>query len=227
MEITERSFSGKQFRSRCVIEHKPDYNLLLILTPWGDRSAAQTAIDTIEKHFLNALQDLESTSPFGKIESLSESANHLRVAIMLANDAVFQNHNREQYLAGVEILALHYSGEEIVWTQVGQPSMLLSRTRSPHLHVLSSQFDLAWNYSTGGKFLAPLPSQLLGMHRQSNISLQSFRPQAGDQLFFLSRSDFPGQVLSLAPEQRTLDKISSVLAADNKEKPFWLAQMQL
>jgi hypothetical protein len=227
MTLQERSFAGQQFRSRPTVHEDAAHSLVLVITPWGDRSAAQTIIRIFEGHFVSAMQDIESTSPFGRIEGLSDAANHLRVAMMLANDAVLQNHNRDTYTVGVEVLALHIAPEEIVWTQAGQPSLLLNRLSSPHLHVLSSQFDLSWNHAQGSRQPPPLPSQMLGLHRQSNIAVQSFRPRPKDRLIFLSRSDFPADLLTLPAEQRDLDGLSRVLARENPSKPFWIAEREV
>ncbi|HAG92038.1 MAG TPA: hypothetical protein DCL41_09205 [Bdellovibrionales bacterium] len=221
MKISSRSYRGKSFRPSPYTHCEDDGSLLLVVTPWGNSNVAERAKDIVTDFILSSRNDNEATSPFQKMTCITPLANHVRVAMMLLNDTLYREENREEYTEGVEIAICAKNGNEITIAQVGQPFIFLSRKGFP-LVPLTLGTDLAAELSAPPKILSPLPHALLGLYSTSNFSLQSFHWNPGDQLIFLTRSHFPMEFLSLPSGRRTLDELSKVLSQDNSQIPFWL-----
>lgn len=217
----ERSYGGKLFRPKPEVHIEEDGSLGIIATPWGPRSGARRAIDIMKDYILSARQDMESTSPFQKLTVLSPLANSLRVGVMLANDSLYREENRSEYVSGVELLVFsHFSGE-MAYAQVGHPNLFLARGGQPWT-PLTTQIDLASEFSHGEKPLPPLPQNLVGMHTTTNLNVSSFRVQPSDRLIFLSHTHASHAQFSLPFEDSNLEQISSTLAERFPDLPFWL-----
>src|SRR5688572_90445 len=131
MKITERSYGGKIFRPRPEIHLSPGGDLLIVATPWGPRSSAKKAIQVIQDHLQSARSDQEATSPFSHLTCLSPLANSLRAGIKLANDVIYSEDNKNEYISGVELFVFSRRGAEAVWAQVGFPAAYLDRLQRP------------------------------------------------------------------------------------------------
>jgi len=200
--------------------------LLIIATPWGPRSATKKAIQTIKDYFHSSQQDREATSPFHKLSCISPLANDLRIAVKLANDVIYNEDNKNEYISGIELLVLARSQNEICWVQCGQPSILLDRPRHP-LTPLGPFQDLATEFSLGPQLLSPLPNQLIGVDSVSDFCVQSFRPAQHDRLILISRSILTTDLMSLSPGDRRLDRIAKALAQDDPDLPFWIGHLNV
>lgn len=218
MILKERSFGGNLFRPRPEI-HCDSKELIIIATPWGPRRSAKLAVQVMLDYFLSSRDDRETTSPFERLSCLSSAANNLRIAAMLANDAIWRRENNNEYLAGVEIFASCFFNQEFTWVQVGQPHLFLAKQEQQSLMPLSSSLDLALEMSQARELLPPLPNQMLGVDSSVNLFTSSYRPRKGDHLILLSRSDFPASLYSAPPEE---SKISEILANDDPNRPYWL-----
>lgn len=223
MNIQDRSYSGRSFRPRPEIHIEDNGQLLIVATPWGSRTAAKKVIDCIRDFYLSARNDQEVTSPFQVLTCLSPAANNLRVAIMLANDTLYREDNKNEYISGVEIFVASKVDQEFVWTQIGHPQVFLKRTHQ-NLISLGGTLDLSMNLSKK-EVLAPLPQNVLGLATTSNFSVQFFRPQKGDQLLLLSRS-------RVAPDLYThssinIETLSDSLVKDDSEMPFWMGLIDI
>lgn len=153
-------------------------------------------------------------------------ANNLRVAVMLANDMIYREENRNEYRAGIELLAVARNERECVWVQIGQPHVMLDRG---HLDLISlgASNDLSVQHSTERSVMPPLPQNLLGAASTSNFMVQSLSLQEGDRLILLGRTLVPPALLVTPAVERDLANMSSLLARHSAEMPFWLGVLEL
>ncbi len=221
MKLQERSYGGKVFRPRPEILCEPDGNLCLVVTPWGPRATAKKVIQAIGDFFHSARSDEEATSPFQMLAGFSPMANNLRAAIMLANDTVYREDNRNEYSAGVELFAAARRDQELVWTTVGGPHFLLDRP-ALDLQILSAAPDLSLLHSEEKHMLAPLPRALLGTGATTNLAIHSLRLHEADRIVLLQRSLIPPRLQVLPNFERELDPMSRLLARQSADLPFWL-----
>ena len=225
MSFQERSYSGNLLRPTPEIHIEEDGSVGIVATPWGHRQGAKRVIETLLDYISSSRNDMEATSPFQMMTCLSPLANTLRVAVMLANDSLYREENRNEYTSGVELLVFAAKDEELAWAQIGSPNLFLMRQKVG-LIPLSTQIDLATELSDQTE-LAPLPANLIGLNPTSNFSINSIRPHQGDQLIFLSRSRTPKEFYTLNPSALTLESITQKLSADSSELPFWVGQYQI
>jgi hypothetical protein len=226
MGFEERSYNSHLFRPRPEVHVERDESLIIVATPWGSRPAARKAIQIIQDYYLSSRQDNEATSPFAKLTCLSPMANHLRIAVKLANDAIYHEDNKREFVSAIELFVLARSHNEIVWTQIGQPFALLDRPQRP-LTPLGNFQDLSVEFSTQARALAPLPHRLLGLDNSSDFSIESFRPHYQDRLVLLSRSGLAPSIFQLSPADRNLKYITELLSQDDVDLPFWAAIFSL
>lgn len=226
IQLVERSYRGKQFRPTPEVLLDEATGLFILATPWGPRSSAKKAIQSIRDLFSAAQQDAEVTSPFQNLTCLNPVGNVLRSAVLMANDLIYREDNKNEYVSGVELLVLAFNQHEWVWIKIGQPNLLLDRFEHFILPI-SAAIDYSTSYSTKhALYQAPLPSDMLGLHTTSNISVQSFKPSAGDRLILLSRTHVNPALLSVRPPQRQLEALTQRLAEENPEMPFWLGILE-
>ena len=226
LQFEERSFSGRVFRPRPEIHMDPSAKILIVATPWGARSAARKAIERILEYLALSMGDVEATSPFQRLSSLSPAGNNLRVATLLANDAIFREDNKSEYKAGVEIFACIFDEDECVFLQVGNPHVLLERGGQT-LMPLSSQIDLAFDMSEGAQVLPALPAQLIGIDSTANMNINSFRIQKDDRIVLLSHSFLPASIFSLKPGDISVDRLTTALATADADLAFWLGVLTI
>jgi hypothetical protein len=226
IRFEERPYSGKTFRPRPEIHVDPASGLLLVVTPWGPREAARKIIDRMAEFLATTRKDREATSPFPRLSCLSDDANALRTAILLANETLFRDDNRSEFSAGVEVFAGILNDEEFVWAQAGNPQILLSR-EGRSLLPLGSQVDLSFDFSEGNELLPALPSQLLGLDSSLNMTINSFRVQPGDRVVLLSHSHLPENIFSANRDDLTIDRLSQTLAKTRPDHAFWLGILHL
>lgn len=221
-----RSYSGKTFRPRPEIHADTEANLLLVATPWGQRSSARKAIDHILEYYVLAKSDREVTSPFERLTCLSTAANNLRTATLLANERLYREDNRTEYRSGVELFGASFVDDEFVWLQVGQPQILLSRA-GERLMPLGGYVDLSFDLSDGKELLPALPNQLLGLDSTVNLTINSFRARPDDRILLMSHSAPPPALYGLGRADLTLEKISRVMAKDHPNLAFWVGLLDL
>lgn len=226
MQVDERSYSGQIFRPRPETFFEEDGSFGVIATPWGPRAGAKRAIEILKDYVLSARQDMEATSPFQKLTCLSPLANTLRVGVMLANDSLYREENKNEYIAGVELLVFAHQFGELAFAQVGHPNLFLARPGMPWI-PLGVQFDLATEVSHPPEILPPLPQNVIGLHTTTNLNVSSFKTQARDRLIFLSHSHVSHPLYTVPFERTSLDKISASIAQTYPHLPFWLGVMTL
>ncbi len=226
MSFIERSYSGRLSRPSPEIDIADDGSFGVIATPWGGRGAAKRAIEVLRDYTLSARQDMEATSPFQKLTCLSPLANSLRVAMMLANDSLYREENKSEYMAGVEVLVFVRVHNELAYAQVGSPHFLLARQGMPWI-PLSVQIDMSTELSSAKEMLPPLPQNLIGLHTTTNMNVNSFKTQPGDRLVFLSHSVVTHPLAGLPFEGAEIGAISDVLSQRYPDLPFWLGIYEL
>jgi hypothetical protein len=226
MGMVERSYSGKLLRPTPEIHIEEDGSIGIIATPWGARQGAKKVIEILKDYVLSARQDMEATSPFQKLTCISPLANNLRAAIMLANDSLYREDNKAEYLSGVEVLVFAHAQQELAFAQVGSPHFFLAREGMPWI-PLSVQVDLATELSLPPQLLAPLPQNLLGLHTTTNMNVASFKVQPADRLVFLSHTIVSHPLFTSPFHESTLDAVSSQLAKQYPDAPFWLGVFEL
>jgi hypothetical protein len=226
LKFEERPYSGKTFRPRPEIFIDPQSHLVVVATPWGPREAARKVIDRIGDYLSLAREDREATSPIERLSCLSTQANNLRIAALLANEALYRDDNRSEYRSGVELFAAMLEENEFVWVQAGNPQILLGR-RGRNLLPLGSQVDLSFDLSTGSEILPALPGHLLGLDNTLNLSINSFRARAGDRVVLLSHSYPAHSVYTMKDSEASLDSISRSLALAHPDLAFWLGILSI
>lgn len=219
MNFQERSFIGNSSSiPRPEIYFNHDEKMLIVATAWGNSVGAKKMIRTISDYYLATKQDNDATSPFRRLEYLSTTANNLRIAVLVANEAVYREENRNEYRTGVELFVGSLHERELAWVQVGHPHILFCRRNQPTM-PLSVQLSLASEISN--EKLPPLPNALLGTSPEPSLSVHSIRPQEGDSLLLLSRSWIPPEIFTLSPSNRNFQTLSKSLGQDGDE-PFWM-----
>ena len=221
LKFEERPYSGKSFRPRPEIHLDPQANLLIVATPWGNRTSARKVIDRMTDYLSLAQSDSEATSPFERLTCLSTQANNLRIAALLANEALYREDNKTEYRSGVELFAAYIGDNELDFIQAGHPQILLGR-KGRTLVPVGSQIDLSYDLSEGGELLPALPSQLLGLDPTLNLNVNAFRARPGDRILLLSHSHIPDIVFSMKENEATLDHLSRSLAQIHPDLAFWL-----
>lgn len=224
MKLFERSFySEKGLRPRPFVHLNEAEGILIIITNWAQRINPKKIISTVENYLLSSKVDDEVTSPFISLPQLGKSANHLRTSLLLLNDAIYKEFNKQELNSGVEIFVGFRNGGEFVFAHVGQPNILISR-KDKNVLPLYQNLDLSLDLSEG-KVLAPVPSKLIGIDAQIDIETQSFKPQDGDKLILLSFSWIPQEFLTLKSNKRSFESFSKILA-DSPEQSSWLGILE-
>lgn len=226
MAFNERSYSGKIFRPSPEYYMAEDGSFGVIATPWGNQASGKRAIDILRDFVLSARHDGEATSPFQKLTCLTPLANNLRVGIMLTNDLLYREENSAEYVAGVEIFVFAQAQGELAYAQVGSPQFLVARPELPWIPV-SVQIDMATELSQPPEILPPLPQNLIGLHSTSNMNVASFKTQPNDRLIFLSHSVVSHPLFKLTYDQSNIESISSTLANQYPDLPFWVGVLDL
>lgn len=222
----ERPYSGRSFRPRPEIHLDPQTSTLIVATPWGARSSARKVIESMTDYLSMAREDREVTSPFRRMSCLSNQANNLRIAALLANDALYRDDNLREYKSGVELFACVLNENELVWLQSGNPQILLARPGRGLLPI-GSQVDLSFDLSERGDLLPPLPTQLLGLDSSLNLNINSFRARVEDRLILLSHSHLPEVLFKDFSGTPSLDSLSRELARSQPDLAFWLGILEI
>ncbi len=177
-------------------------------------------MQSIVDFFHSARSDEEVTSPFQRLTCLTPNGNSLRSALMMSNDLIYREGNKDEYLNGFEVFAAAIQNQEFTWTTIGQPHVFLLRegTLVPISVSIESSIDM--------KTQAPLPLQLLGLFSTSNFEMRTIKLRAGDKIVMLSRTHYPPQFFMRASEDPTLDTLSLTLAKEDPSIPFWLGILE-
>lgn len=227
MPFQEKIYGGKLFRPKPEVYMEKDESLFLLASPWGRKEISKKAIEIVESFISSMKQEREVTSPFEELTCLHPLGNDIRTSLMLANDYIFQNENKEEYSSGIEIFVLIRTESMIYWGQVGHLHLFLDRMGSPLFPLeVSSDFSLEMSSKDSPHF-APFPKSLLGLASTSNFSIKELAWQKKDRLIFMHRSQIPSGFYSLSHKERTIENIAHICAKDHELTPFWLGVFEL
>lgn len=226
LAFVDRPYAGSNSRPTPEVVLDTSVNTLIVAVPWGSREASRKVIDRMLEYLSFASQDREATSPLPRMSCLSNAANNLRTAAMLANDMLYREDNSGEYRAGVELFAATLFQNELSWVQVGGPHILLGRGSQPLL-PLGSSVDLALDLNLDKERLPALPAQLLGLDSHVNLTINSFRARPGDNLVLLSHSRTPEMLFSWKSDALIPDQIVKSLSKDDAHSAFWLGLLSI
>lgn len=138
-------------------------NLIVCIRLWSGPEVEQKAVDEISRYLSAADADLEVTTPFDYIENLSSLANKVRVALLLANEAIYLD-NKEKYSQGFEIAICYKHHKEVSIGSVGRFAFTAEKK--------DKNFTM---FESGGSLddLVLLPTDLLGIEREVDIKCTS------------------------------------------------------
>jgi hypothetical protein len=225
MKVNQRSYGGKIFRPKPLLHQEE--NLLVLASCWGVGDQTQRVVDEIVKYVTAATGDVEVTSPFEYLTCLSNQANYLRIATLLANDYVFRGENRAEYTSGYETLILLKNNNQLTWAHVGGPNVLIRRNKKS-LVPLVTKYDLSVEFNNAPEAFPPIPGQLLGLDSTCQIICGDSLIQSGDQLVLSSSSHLsPAFWLESKESSLSLDKVTHWMTQEDPESPFWLATVDI
>lgn len=226
MKIQERSYSTKMFRPRPEIYAEPDGSLLVVTTSWGDPEHAVRFNEDVAKYIQAARADVEVTSPFEFLTSLTNEANYLRISALIANESFYRSDNKADYQAGLETLMLLRVGSQLAYAQVGAPHLLIQKA-DRLVAPVSMNYDASLEMSgEQGILLPPLPQSLVGIDMNLNIRAGHFRIDDRDRLILYSGSIWP-EALWGATATTDLQQLTQKVVQKNPEAPFWLGLVHL
>lgn len=218
MQLRERSYSGQVFRPKPLIDADSKPGTVIIATSWGAPEHATKVVQKVND-FLSLAAEPDATAMGSYIEGLGTQANRLRSAALLANETLFSNENRAEYLAGVELTAFVIHNNSLSWVQVGTPHLLLSTRKG--LQPLSYSPDWAWQLGSD----SPLLCHGLGLEPHCQVQCGSVKVESMDKVILVSRSSIPG--IFYSQEKLELSDLSQVLVEDSPDTPFWLGILDL
>ena len=226
MRLEERSYSSKTYRPRPAIYTEPDGSFLIVTTSWGSSEHAQRINDDIAKYVQAAKADVEVTSPFEFLTSLSSEANYLRIAALICNEQLYRGDNKNEYVAGLETLILLRQGSQMAYAQVGAPHLMIKKEGRP-LSPISVSYESSLEMSGPDNIiLPPLPQTLMGIDVNLNIRSGDFKVDDGDQLVLYAGSFWPESLWN-ASQSGNLQQLTQKMVQKNPEAPFWLGVIDL
>ena len=120
MKIISRSAYQQQKLAATETHKLLDDQLIVFLRSWGSSDYNQRFIDEVTHYMSSAQADIEVTTPFDYLESLSSLANRTRVSLLLAHDLFYKNENKSEYLVGFEAAVMFRQKTELAWSSVGR-----------------------------------------------------------------------------------------------------------
>ncbi len=217
MTIQQRSYSGKCFRPKPLIGFDEQSQSTLVVTSWNAPEPAAKVFQML-KDFLVTSSDPDATVAGPYVEGLGPTANRLRNAASLANENLFQNENRTEYVAGVELAAFSVHKNMLSWVQIGAPHLILSNETG--FQPLCYTPDGAWQMQQD----TPLLCQALGIEKSVYFNCGNYRLHGEEQLVLISRSQIPSELYTSHIHNKTeqIEILSQILVNDRSEMPFWI-----
>lgn len=218
MTFKHQNYRSKHVRPVPEVFHDPDAGLLIVATPWGERSSAEKCIETLHEYYISTSNELNEDTPFEIIPNLSAEGNILRTGLRLANDRIYSEDNANEFTSGTEVFALLTLENEIVWAQIGQPNLFIKQQNSD-LQPASLQRDLSIEFKQDS-LESVLPSKLLGVYPRSDFSIESSMYAPTDEIILMSRPLFPQNF-----KYNHLDQMISELVDADPSLPFWIGHL--
>ncbi|MCB0390082.1 MAG: hypothetical protein KDD58_02270 [Bdellovibrionales bacterium] len=220
-----RNYSSQFYKPQPVINDDLERTLLTIATPWGSKSGANKSTEIIHNFYLSARGDQEATSPFERMRHLSQEANDLRIAVLFANEKIYNEDNNDEYVTGCELVSMVQVGNEVHFIQVGQPAIYLIRN-GISLLPMACHLDMSMNSSTEKNLISPMPSKLIGLEKTIDFSVHTFVPQVRDKIIFLSRTFAPSKIFNMDFSSVNLDSLTIEISRENPNNPFWIGLLE-
>ncbi|MFN8789863.1 MAG: hypothetical protein ACK5Y2_00225 [Bdellovibrionales bacterium] len=220
MQLQERSYSSQVIRPRPLIYQDQAQGFLLMMTPWGSQEGCQKVMDFVLQFLLTSKQDSDLTTPFQSILSLSDEANALRVATLMANDYLYRTMNGENYDLVVETLFLSFSKYHVSWAQMGCPHLAIKKQNGwtqPISFLPETHSNLVQ---------VPLPLQFLGVEPTIAPRCGDLFLEKGDELLFLSSSSVPPSLWD-GFHKESFSEWSEKMVREQESQPFWLGRLKL
>jgi hypothetical protein len=214
----QRSYRHKAQRPLADYKLEDDGTLFSVSFSWGEINPNEKIYTTLSNYFFASKNDIEVTSPFEIIPSLTALENKIRTSMLIANAEIYSQFNSKAYAAGCEYLCLANEGHEIVSAQIAGPSVILVRG-SENILISTSSDLLHNNYY-------PLPSKLFGLENVCYPQLNSFRVEEKDSILLISRSHLPKQLLNL-DLRLPLSNLVQCISGENVQIPFWIGRLQI
>jgi len=218
MQIEERSYAGKYFRPKPVILSSDEPQSLLVLTSWGERDETDRVISVFQEQ-LKMDESMDMTTPFGRIDGIGHKANQIRTAALLANDFLFREANRNEFICGLEFLGLVYDKGILSWVQIGAPTLLLQWNNQ--IQPLAYFFDQSWQYHQN----SPLLSMGLGIEQSCQLNCGSLHIDSGAELFLVSRDSVSPSIFQHS--KLNLQSLTQLLVKTSEQSPFWVGHLKL
>jgi hypothetical protein len=224
MKFLERSFvENESYRPRPSVHWNEESGLLIIATPWGQKTSQDDLISKLSDYISSSKLDQELTTPFAALQNYDKAANSIRTALLLANEYIYKSKNKNEYTSGFEILVGVAKQSQFYFATVGHPHVLLSKKEK---NILPLFMDLDHSLNLSKKKLMPaLPDKLLGINSQVDFQVHNFKYHPGDQLILMSKSWIPKEFFSLSKKQRNFEDYAKELTKDDQQ-PFWLGVME-
>lgn len=207
MNINTRSAIARQQLPSTQTYQALNNQLTIFLRSWGSSEYNQKVIDEIT-HYLSTTQaDIEVTTPFDYVESLSSLANRTRVAVLLAHDLMYKTDNRAEYVVGFEVLVLFRSKNEIAWASVGRFSIAkVIHSRLVAINVSGTDLDEE----------SLFPAQLIGLEKQVGVGAGSIAVNENTKIVVSSTYDCE---LTLSNQ----DSIANLVEVNPTNSTYWFS----
>jgi len=167
VKYVEQSFNSDLKLPHTQVTMYLNDQLILAIRSWTGTDHVQTIADEITRFLSAADAELEVTTPFDYLESLSTLANKVRVALLLANDAIYTQ-NKEKYLFGFEVAVCYKNQKEIVVASMGRFAVQYAKKQKVYsVYKAPGLMDE----------LTLLPANLMGVDKNPQIECCSFSTQ--------------------------------------------------
>ena len=187
-----------------------DGHLILFLRAWGSQDFNQKFTDEVTRFLSTSQADIEITSPFENLESLTSLANKVRISLLLAHDYFYKVENKTSYSVGFEAAILISNKQELAWGAVGRFDIYKMDKSGPHLLSGSgSDQDSA----------VLLPVDIVGVEKDFNLRCGSCHLR-DEEIFVASLF---GTAMVLKPKQ---DHSGWEPNIENPAATYWISRIK-
>ena len=172
-------------------------------------------------------EDKEKTTFHKKLFFLSPMENHLRSAVLHANDLLYKENESADSPTGVELLLIFFHAGTMYWVQHGAPNLFVhwNRETGSFLQPFLSVNDWSQYFSPHRPMKPPLPLHMLGLHAYNDFKVESLSMDSinskKDSLVFLT-SSYISPAFYACSNFSNLTSIVHLLSKDHENYPFWL-----
>lgn len=217
MNINERSFSGRFFRPRPVVNIDDNSKSLLLAVPWGAKESAENVLLSTREAIVGSggQFDPELTVAVGQTPVVENTQQKLCRSVRVSNEKNYHQYNATDYTSAAEFLGLVVEDKTLTWAQVGAIHLLIYNQKG--LQPLCYSPDWAWQIQQD----APLLCQGVGLDLSCQIQTGSYRLLGGETVICIARSYIPQQLF--AATSPDLEEMTRILAEESEQTPFWIA----